>query len=380
MRIARVLYALVLIFALSAMVAFGATPVTLDPSTGCGPITNTQNSDGGCIEPTVAAYGGWVAWSHSDPGTDNFQLALRDPQGTEFAAPVLERKAPFDVSLGPSAHGVLAVYSRCSDEVNLLGCTLMELRLSAVATTTPLASGSTTPLANGSTTPIVNGSTGASGTSAPAGATAPELPFSVPLSGSLHAPAVWDNRLVFLRRNRIYSWTIGARKARELSFPSSDGSPGSIGGLSLNGTEVAYTTSPSGAVVIQGLWVQPLGGAPRFIEGITVGQGADCASMFLSPTIVGNYLYAFHQDCDQFEPKRWERYSLKSTATYRADVNLQDGSDNEIHSVAPDRGGVTWISPVTGAVLHLADVPWKPIARDGIGAIESQGCTLRNGC
>jgi hypothetical protein len=367
MRIARVLYALVLTLALGAVAAFGATPVTLDPSTGCGPVTDTQNSGGGCIEPTVAAYGGWVAWSHPDPATDDFQLALRDPQGTEFAVPVPERKAPFDVSLGPSAHGVVAVYSRCTDEVNLLGCAIVELRLAGVATTTPLASGAT-------------GASGASGTSEPAGATAPEIALAIPLSGSLHAPAIWDNRLVFLHRNRIYAWAIGARKATELSFPSSDGDRGSIGGLSLNGTEVAYTTSPSGTVVIQGLWVQTLGRAPRFIEGITVGQGAECASMFLSPIIIGSYLYAFHQDCDQFQPKRWERYSLKSTATDWADVSFQDGADNEIHSVVPDRGGVTWISPVTGAVLHLANFPWKPVVRNGVRAIEREGCTLRNGC
>ncbi|MGA9875271.1 MAG: hypothetical protein WBQ21_05625 [Solirubrobacteraceae bacterium] len=367
MRIARVLYALLLVLALSAVAAFGATPVTLDPSTGCGPLTNTQDSGGGCIEPTVTAYGGWVAWSHLDPATDNFQLALRDPQGTELAAPVAERKTPFDVSLGPSAHGVVAVYSRCTDEVNLLGCAIVELQLAGIATTTPLASGST-------------GASGASGTGEPAGVTAPEIALTVPLSGSLHAPAIWNNRLVFLRRDRIYSWTIGAHKATELPFPSSDGNPGLIGGLSLNGTEVAYTTSPSGAVVIQGLWVQTLGRAPRFIEGITVGQGAECASMFLSPIIVGSYLYAFHQDCDQFQPKRWERYSLKSTATYRADVNFQDGADNEIHSVVPDRGGVTWISPVTGAVLHLANFPWKSVTRKEVHAIEREGCTLRNGC
>lgn len=364
MRIARVLYALVLALALSTAVALAATPVMLDPSTGCGPIANARNSGGGCIEPTVAAYDGWVAWSHPDPITGDFQLALRDSQGTEFAAPVPEREAPFDVSLGPSADGVVAVYSRCTDEVDLLGCAIVELRLSAVATTTPLA----------------GGSTDTSGTSELAGATAPETTLAVPLSGSLHAPAIWNNRLVFLHRDRIYSWTVGARQAMELSFPSSDGNPGLISGLSLNGTEVAYTTSPSGTVVIQGLWVQSLGRAPRFIEGITVGQGADCASMFLSPTILGSYLYAFHQDCDQFEPKRWERYSLKSAATYRGDVDFQDGADNEIHSVVPDRGGVTWISPVTGAILHLANVPWKPVTRDGIRTIEGEGCTLRNGC
>jgi hypothetical protein len=369
-RIAGLLYALAVALALGAVGAFGATPVTLDPSTGCGPISNTQNGEGGCIEPTVAAYGGWVAWSHPDAATGDFQLALRDPQGSEFAAPVPERDAPFDVSLGPSEHGVVAVYSRCIDEVNLIGCTIVELPLAGLATTTPLAGGSTGAA----------GTSGATGASEVAGATAPEIALAVPLSGSLHAPAIWKDRVVFLRNDRIYSWTIGAGNVTELSFPSSDGQPGSISGLSLNGTEVAYTTSPSGIVVIEGLWVQPLTGAPRFIEGITVGQGAECASMFLSPTIVGSYLYAFHQDCDQFEPKRWERYSLKSTATYRADVNFQDGADNEIHSVVPDRNGVTWISPVMGAVLHLTNVSWTPVARDGTSVIDSGGCTLRNGC
>ena len=51
-----------------------------------------------------------------------------------------ERDAPFDVSLGPSAHGVVAVYSRCAEVAKLLGCAIVELPLSGLARTTPLAS------------------------------------------------------------------------------------------------------------------------------------------------------------------------------------------------------------------------------------------------
>ena len=103
----------------------------------------------------------------------------------------------------------------------------------------------------------------------------------------------------------IYAWTIGARRARPLAFRARDGHIGVVTFLTLTGTEAAFVTSPPGIVAIEGLWVQRLGGSPRLIEGISVGQGAECQSTFLSPTIVDDSLYAFRQDCDQFQPKRW---------------------------------------------------------------------------
>jgi len=45
----------------------------------------------------------------------------------------------------------------------------------------------------------------------------------------------------------------------------------------------------------------------------------------------------------------------------------------------PDRGAVTWISSVTDAVLHLADVSWKPVVRDGLCVIESEAARFATG-
>ncbi len=78
---------------------------------------------------TVAAYGGWAAWSRYDPATKAYALALRSPSGTISLAPVSERGAPFDIELGPEGSGVAAVYSRCSDIETLQGCHIYELKL-----------------------------------------------------------------------------------------------------------------------------------------------------------------------------------------------------------------------------------------------------------
>ena len=57
-------------------------------------------------------------------------------------------------------------------------------------------------------------------------------------------------------------------------------------------------------------------------------------------------------------------------------MNFDDGADNTIPAVVPDRGGVTWISPTSGAVLHLAHVSFKPVVRQAL----PQGCSLARGC
>ena len=61
-----------------------AVPVVLDPNGA-----------------SVAAYGGWAAWSRSDATTNHYALVLRSPHGTISLAPVAENASPFDVELGP---------------------------------------------------------------------------------------------------------------------------------------------------------------------------------------------------------------------------------------------------------------------------------------
>jgi hypothetical protein len=75
-------------------------------------------------ESPVAAYGGWEAWSAFDEASGSYALTLRDPQGTVKAAPLAPSDEPWDVSLGPDAHGdVVAVYRSCGPD----GCDLRRL-------------------------------------------------------------------------------------------------------------------------------------------------------------------------------------------------------------------------------------------------------------
>jgi hypothetical protein len=111
---------------------------------------------------TVAAYGGWAAWSRYDPATKAYALVLRSPSGSTSLAPIAERAAPFDVELGADGSGMAAVYSRCTDTERLRGCHIYELKLGV------------------------------------AGAT--EQRLAAPGS-SVHEPAIWDGLLVYLRRN-----------------------------------------------------------------------------------------------------------------------------------------------------------------------------------
>jgi hypothetical protein len=86
--------------------------------------------------------------------------------GDHLLAPVAERASPFDLELGPSGSRVAAVYSRCTDTLTLEGCNIVELSL---------------------------GVAGAS-----------ERTLAPPGGGSVHEPAIWKRRLVFLRRAAAY--------------------------------------------------------------------------------------------------------------------------------------------------------------------------------
>jgi hypothetical protein len=64
----------------------------------------------------VNAFRGRVVWSSFDPASGEFSLKLLR-HGLVRKLGVRTRKAPFDVDLGPDAHGrVVAVYSRCGRE------------------------------------------------------------------------------------------------------------------------------------------------------------------------------------------------------------------------------------------------------------------------
>ena len=54
---------------------------------------------------SVAAYGGWAAWSRSDTSAGHYALVTRSPQGVISLPAVAERISPFDVGLGPGQIG-----------------------------------------------------------------------------------------------------------------------------------------------------------------------------------------------------------------------------------------------------------------------------------
>jgi hypothetical protein len=344
---------LAILFAGLAAQAGALSPTVLDPDSGCGPVLD-QVGTTDCQAPTIAAYGGWTAWSRSDPATGDFELVLRSPAGTIAPAPVPERVSPFDVELGPSGSGVAAVYSRCTNTVTLQGCGIYELPLGVPA--------------------------------------AGETALAVPGGGSVHEPAIWGNRIVFLRRNpgggsediyyktgprpdSLLTWEIGSSWLQTLTLPASRGVEnattewprgltGVVAGLTLRGKRLAYTTTVgAGAFGLSSLWSQQLGHAPVLIDQITAGEGNVCLPQFISPAFAGDWLYAYLHACDPSanpDLDRWTRYSLTGHRAQRAELALIEHGDEEIFSVVPDGGSVDWDD---GEVLRLENVAWRTIRR-----------------
>jgi hypothetical protein len=295
----------------------------------------------------VAAYGGWAAWSRAGGATGAYALVLRSPAGRISLAPVPERAAPFDVELGPSGAGVAAVYSRCSNTSTLEGCHVYELRLGVAG--------------------------------------AGEEMLRAPGS-SVHEPAIWDDRLVYLRRNpgggerrpdNFFEWQIGSSHARSLALPASQGRrsgeagpwprgvTGTISGLTLHGRQVAYaTSSSSGGFGVASLWLQGLSGSPMLVDQVTSGESATCEHGFLSPVLLGGWLYAYLHDCDPYanpQSDRWTRYSLAGHTAQRAKLSLIHTGDEIIDAVVPDSGGVDWSGE--SGLRRLPGVAWRTIAR-----------------
>jgi hypothetical protein len=321
---------------LAAAAAGSAAVALASPAVGAGATPPTVLDPHGLA---VSAYGGWAAWSRSDPATGQFALVVRSPQGAISLPAVAERAAPFDVELGPSGGGgVAAVYSRCTDVKRLQGCQITELPLTATG--------------------------------------APERTLSPPGGGSNHEPAIWNRALVFLRRNpaggsrrpeRLYSWSIGAGRAQALALPVSRGFRGAgqswpagltglITGLGFNGKQVGYVTSNTvGTFGLSTLWFQPLGRRAELIDQVTGGAGNICEPKFLSPVLAGPWLYAYLHPCNA-ELDRLTRYrhGQVQNAAYRFRL-----LDEEISSAVIDGAGLDW--DVEAQVEHLASVSWRTI-------------------
>lgn len=304
----------------------------------------------------IAAYGGWTAWSRPDAGATGYALVLRSPAGAVSLASVPTRAAPFDVELGPSGSGVAAVYSRCTNTNTLQGCHIYYLRL---------------------------GVAGAS-----------ERLLAAPGS-SVHQPAIWNDRLVYLRRNpgggerrpdNLFEWQIGSMRARSVTLPASRGltsaeagrwpkdMTGAITGLTLHGQQIAYSTvSGSESFGVASLWLQKVNGAPKLIDQVTSGASATCVHEFLSPTLLGGWLYAYLHDCDPYAnpaSDRWTRYSLTNHTVQRAKFTFVRTGDELIDSVVPDGRGVDWASE--SGLRRLPTVGWRTIPRP----VPETFCTL----
>jgi hypothetical protein len=316
---------------------------------------------------SISSYGGWAAWSRYDSAHRAYQLMVRNANGAVSAMGIAESPQPFEVSLGPLASGgVGAVYPRCANAVEHKGCRLERLTIESPS--------------------------------------ARETRLAVPGGGSLFRPALWKDTVAFLRAVprggerhpvEMFEWTSGSKHLKALALPhnslsaadvteaselsSTDGDVGKITALALNGTQVAYTrVAPWGEWAISNLWVQRPGRQPELIDSIETGGGAAFGTRtYLTPTIVGPWLYAYRQyheyGLGDGNPA-WIRYSLTTDAAQQAQVNFGNREDvgegdGPLDAVVPLRAGVIWTlesfgEPADGArVLSLTGVEWKPIKR-----------------
>jgi hypothetical protein len=316
---------------------------------------------------SVSSYGGWAAWSRYDATHHAYQLIVRNTRGDVSAMSVAESPQPFEVSLGPlPSGGVGAVYSRCVKPVDHRGCRLEQLAIESPA--------------------------------------ARESRLAVPGGGSLFRPALWKRTVAFLRAVpnggerhpvEMFEWTAGAKRLDALALPRNGGSGAELSGqsevrptkgyvgeitaLALNGTQVAYTrVVPWGEWDRSNLWVQRPGHQPELIDEIETGGGAMFGTRtYLTPTIVGTWLYAFRQYYERGlgdGSPAWVRYSLTTKTAQQAQVNLgyREG-EGPLDAVVPLDAGVIWTlqnsrepheaSEEGVRVLSLACVKWQRMAR-----------------
>ncbi len=291
----------------------------------------------------VSAYGGWAAWTSAEPSGNTFRLMLRSPAGTIAPAAIAPSGGPFEVALGPRATGgVTAVYVRCAEPQRSLGCAIYEFPL---------------------------GQAGAD-----------ERALAIPGGGSDTRPAIWKNRVAFVRESapdgkrpdNIYVWTIGGGEPSVARLEASRGSREAPGGgwpkgltgevtaLTIGPREIAYVTSvEQGDFGATTLWYEPLGARPELIDQETSGAGNVCAPAFLSPLLAGGWLYAYLHACDPSADVGFDRLTrYRRGDVERARYAFIQYGDDELSSVVIDGAGVDWDD---GGVKRLSSVSWKRI-------------------
>ncbi|HEX3510483.1 MAG TPA: hypothetical protein VHT27_05205 [Solirubrobacteraceae bacterium] len=292
----------------------------------------------------VSAYGGWAAWTHEDPAATATELMLRSPAGVVAPAPVPAGRGSFEVRLGPRAGGgVAAVYRRCSDPAHLRGCSIYELAVGVAG--------------------------------------AAERPLAIPGGGSDTDPAIWKNRVAFVRPrggshrhpDGVYVWTIGSRSSpRPATLEASRGGreaggerwpkglTGEVTALTIGPRQLAYVTSvANGSFGETTLWYEPIGGRPELIDQETSGAGNVCAPAFLSPVTAGGWLYAYLHACDPSgDPGRDRLTRYAHGEAQRARYVFAAHGDDALGSVVPDGAGVDWDDE---GVRRIASVSWQRI-------------------
>jgi hypothetical protein len=164
-------------------------------------------------------------------------------------------------------------------------------------------------------------------------------------------------------RRVVLPASLGERRA---GWPR--GLTGLIGGLTLNGGALAYTTATgietSGfELTMFTLWYQRLGQGPRLIDQLTAGQANVCMPSVLSPTIVAGKLYAYMHVCDPSATNldRWTRYDVHTRAAQRARFQFVSSSESSITSIVPDGNGAYWDGE--GGIRQVDQVTWTGIGR-----------------
>jgi hypothetical protein len=342
----------------SAPAAVGATATSPQSAIPAGAVVLDQFADGTRPQDErIATYAGWLAWSHRDPATGDYQLTVRTPAGQTAPAGVAERGLPFDVEIGPtSTGGVAAVYSRCTDVTTNSGCRIVELPLGAAAPT--------------------------------------ETTLRPPGGGSLHSPAVYGKRLAFLRTvagggtrhpDELFEWTAGAPRLDAFGLPrntytaaqlkndpslaKTQGATGQITSLSLTGTRVAYTRVAAvvDPITTSDAWVQSPHAAPQLVDRFNTGGAATGLRTYLSPTIADGSLYTFRQYADV--GNSLVRYGLTTHTAAQAQLKFSTKEEYRVDSAVRDGSGVAWsitdglAESGTTLVLFNPSVTWQPIAR-----------------
>jgi hypothetical protein len=276
----------------------------------------------------VVSYGGWAAWSRYETKVNAYQLVVRSPKGVLSAVGAPQAARPFEVGLGPLASGgVGAVLARCVEPIDHRGCVLKQLAIESADPT--------------------------------------ETALPVPGGGSLFRPALWKGTIAFMRSrsvpkhpvpSELLEWRVDTKTLTRLALPSNryygheseesetretENAQGTITGLTLNGTQVAYVrVAPWGEWTRSDVWTQSPGKRAKLMDWIGTGGASDGTRTYVSPVLLDGWLYLYRQYHEMGEV--WVRFKLGAKTTQKATVDLGDTSRGLVLAATPLQGGLIW--------------------------------------